>query len=53
MVIRQGDGTLRHALPAERDRYLHIYYPNDGRMYKTPQMFRENLDVCYQKIGRF
>ena len=49
MVVRQGDGTLRHALPSERNRYFHIYFPEEGRMYKTPEMFRENLDVCYQK----
>ena len=38
MVVRQPDGLLRTATPAERDRILHIYDPRPGKMHKTPRM---------------
>ena len=46
MVVREQDGTLRHASPSERDRYVDVYYPRGGKMYSVPKMFREGLEVC-------
>ena len=45
MVVREQDGTLRHATPSERDRYIDVYYPRRGKMYNVPEMFRKNLQV--------
>jgi len=45
IVVREPDGTLRHAKPEQRDRLNQIYFPHEGRKVVTPAMFKEqNLE---------
>ena len=39
IVVREPSGTLRHALPNERDRLNQIYFPMKGREIKSPPLF--------------
>lgn len=44
VVVREPDGTLRHAKGEERDRLNQIYFPRPGRKVYIPAMFKkENL----------
>lgn len=46
IVIREPDGTLRHANWQERDKMLQIYFPKPGRELRKPKMFEgEYLQV--------
>lgn len=46
MLIREADGTLRHAHSSERDRLNQIFFPLPGRRLRTPSLFRDaNLEV--------
>ncbi|VDK83231.1 unnamed protein product [Dibothriocephalus latus] len=40
MVIREADGTLRHANASERDRLNQVYFPLPGRRLRVPSMLR-------------
>lgn len=47
IVIREPDGTLRHATWKERDRMLQTFFPRPERKLKKPKMFEdEYLRVC-------
>lgn len=55
--MREPNGVLRKAFPDERHRMCQLYFPRDGRSYKTPKMFEpENLNVsnlcfvCYRSL---
>ena len=39
IVVREPSGTLRHAVPNERDRLNQIYFPMKGREIKSPPLF--------------
>ncbi|KAG7212700.1 hypothetical protein KM043_012975 [Ampulex compressa] len=41
IVVRDQDGTLRHATGVERDRLNQIYFPTKGREIFVPKMFQE------------
>lgn len=46
VVIREPDGTLRHATWEERDRIVPIYFPKPGRELVKSKMFEgEHLTV--------
>uniref|UniRef100_A0A5K3ERU6 GPI mannosyltransferase 1 n=1 Tax=Mesocestoides corti TaxID=53468 RepID=A0A5K3ERU6_MESCO len=46
ILIREADGTLRHATASERDRLNQIFFPLPGRRLRTPMLFRDgNLEV--------
>lgn len=46
MLIREADGTLRHAAASERDRLNQIFFPLPGRCLRTPSMFEDaNIEV--------
>lgn len=46
VVIREPNGTLRHATWEERDRIVPIYFPKPGRDIVKPRMFEgEYLEV--------
>jgi small subunit ribosomal protein S22 len=48
VTIREPDGTLRFANPEERERVLHVYFPQPGKMPKIPAMFEESrLEVNF------
>ncbi|KAH9286594.1 28S ribosomal protein S22, mitochondrial [Echinococcus granulosus] len=47
ILIREADGTLRHAYASERDRLNQIFFPLPGRRLRTPSLFRDaNLEVA-------
>lgn len=39
IVIREPDGTLRHATWKERDRMIQTFFPKPGRELRKPKMF--------------
>ncbi|XP_011881274.1 PREDICTED: 28S ribosomal protein S22, mitochondrial [Vollenhovia emeryi] len=39
IVIREQDGTLRHATWKERDRMIQTFFPRPGRVIDKPKMF--------------
>lgn len=39
VVIREPEGTLRHATWQERDRIIQIYFPKPARKMEKPKMF--------------
>jgi len=39
IVVRDPDGTLRHASPDQRDRLNQIYFPKEGRKVNAPPLF--------------
>lgn len=39
IVIREPDGTLRHATWKERDRMIQTFFPKPGRQMQKPKMF--------------
>lgn len=39
IVVREPEGTLRHATCQERDRILQIYFPKPFREIEKPKMF--------------
>lgn len=41
IVIREPDGTLRHANWREHDKMLQIYFPKSGRELQKPKMFED------------
>ena len=41
IVVREPNGTLRHANSQERHRMNQIYFPITGREIHTPQMFHD------------
>ncbi|XP_054011897.1 28S ribosomal protein S22, mitochondrial [Hylaeus anthracinus] len=41
IVIREPDGTLRHAMRDERNRIDQAYFPVEGREMDTPKMFED------------
>lgn len=41
IVIREPNGTLRHANWQERDKMLQIYFPKPGRELRIPKMFKD------------
>lgn len=46
IVVRETDGTLRHANWDERHRMNQIYFPIEGRDMTMPKMFeKEHLEV--------
>lgn len=50
VVVRQPDGTLENATPAVRKRMNQIYFPTNGRRFRTPRLFEpENLDACIRQ----
>ncbi|KAG7175433.1 28S ribosomal protein S22-like, partial [Homarus americanus] len=50
IVVRDMDGTLRHASWEERDRMNQIYNPRPGRKLKQPKIFlEENLQGVLQR----
>ncbi|KAL5113088.1 28S ribosomal protein S22 mitochondrial [Taenia crassiceps] len=50
ILIREADGTLRHAHSSERDRLNQIFFPLPGRRLRTPSLFRDaNLEVALKK----
>jgi len=50
IVVRDPDGTLRHASPEQRDRLNQIYFPKEGRNVDAPGMFlEENLEVLLKQ----
>nr|CDS34535.1 28S ribosomal protein S22 mitochondrial [Hymenolepis microstoma]CUU97824.1 28S ribosomal protein S22 mitochondrial [Hymenolepis microstoma] len=47
MLIREADGTLRHADASERDRLNQVFFPLPGRRLRTPSLFRDaNLEIA-------
>ena len=49
IVVREPDGTLRHANWDERSRLNQIYFPMEGREIFMPKMFeREHLEVNFR-----
>lgn len=47
IVIREPDGTLRHAIWKERDRIIQTFFPKSERQIQLPKMFEgEYLKVC-------
>ncbi|KAL5971622.1 28S ribosomal protein S22 mitochondrial [Taenia solium] len=49
MLIREADGTLRHAHSSERDRLNQIFFPLPGRRLRTPSLFRDaNLEAALE-----
>jgi len=50
IVVRDPDGTLRHADPDQRDRLNQIYFPKEGRKVDQPGIFKEeNLEVLLKQ----
>lgn len=47
IVVRDPDGTLRHANRNERHRMNQVYFPMVGREFHTPKMFYDP----YFKVG--
>lgn len=48
IVVREPEGTLRHATCQERDRMLQIYFPKPGKEFEKPKMFEgEYLKVRF------
>ncbi len=46
ILVREADGTLRHAAASERDRLNQIFFPLPGRKLRVPSMFEDaNLEV--------
>lgn len=46
IVVRETDGTLRHARWSERDRMNQIYFPKKDRQHIFPSLLKdENLPV--------
>lgn len=43
IVVREADGTLRHASWKEREKMLQIYYPSEGRTFVMPKMFKSDI----------
>ncbi|EFN89057.1 28S ribosomal protein S22, mitochondrial [Harpegnathos saltator] len=41
VVVREPDGTLRHATWEERDRIVPIYFPSPGKEIQKPRMFED------------
>lgn len=41
IVVREPDGTLRHALNRERNRMNQLYFPRDGKQIEVPKMFHD------------
>nr|VZI06813.1 unnamed protein product [Spirometra erinaceieuropaei] len=52
MVIREADGTLRHANPSERDRLNQVYFPLPGRRLRVPSMLRTPNFEATLRSGR-
>lgn len=54
IVVRETDGTLRHATWDERHRFNQIYYPIKGRELRHPRMFQDPyLKVNFFTIAQF
>lgn len=55
VVIREPDGTLRHATWQERDRIVPIYFPQPGKKLQKPRMFEDEYlqvsETCALKIS--
>lgn len=46
IVVREPDGTLRKATWEERDRFVQVYFPKQGRKLTPHVLFKEeNLKV--------
>lgn len=46
VVVREPEGTLRHATWQERDRVIQVYFPKPSREMEKPKMFEgEQLKV--------
>ncbi|KAL7062171.1 hypothetical protein AAHC03_01280 [Spirometra sp. Aus1] len=52
MVIREADGTLRHANASERDRLNQVYFPLPGRRLRVPSMLRTPNFEATLRSGR-
>ncbi|VDL88907.1 unnamed protein product, partial [Schistocephalus solidus] len=52
MVVREADGTLRHANAFERDRLNQVYFPLPGRRLRVPSMLRTPNFEASLRSGR-
>lgn len=49
VVVREPEGTLRHATWQERDRIIQIYFPKPAREIEKPKMFEGE----YLKVSKY